>query len=225
MKTELYSPAEKAELKTLTARHQQTIDFIREIYGANLANKRMLDVGGRGGVVLRGLPESVMKINMDIDGESLLEVKGDRVVGDVSCLPFQDGSFDICILAEVLEHLAFPEKAIAEIYRVADEVILSTPNNCLLRKMVILPGMIIRREENIAGRLRGSRQSHISPQSHIREYGWREVKGLFEKGGFELKRFDAIECFLTKPRFLAHLVKFSPKLATKVLMWFKKKDW
>lgn len=46
-------------------------------------------------------------------------------------LPFKDNQFDCVVLAEVIEHLEYPEKVIAEIKRISNKngyIIISTPN-------------------------------------------------------------------------------------------------
>lgn len=64
---------------------------------------------------------------VDISPEMLLETdrrltqRGiDRTlqIADLEALPYEDNRFDIILVAHVLEHLAAPERAIAELYRV-----------------------------------------------------------------------------------------------------------
>ncbi|SFJ87243.1 class I SAM-dependent methyltransferase [Jannaschia pohangensis] len=37
---------------------------------------------------------------------------------DVNCLPFADNTFDVVLVAHVLEHMAYPKRALAELHRV-----------------------------------------------------------------------------------------------------------
>lgn len=48
-------------------------------------------------------------------------------LADAKNLPFPDGSFDTAVLAETLEHIDDPEKAISEALRVARRVIITVP--------------------------------------------------------------------------------------------------
>ena len=221
-------------MRNLNYKHKKLLKFMKEIYGENLADKRVLDVGGNDGLILSNLPESLMKVDFEIDIESLRQAEQEKVWGDVHWLPFKNRSFDICIFSEVLEHIHSPEKVVAEVTRVADEVILTTPNNSLIRKIVILPGLIIRRglsfisprfhqyrHIDIASILRGQHAYSGGYTTHVREYSWKEVKDFFKNEGFELRRFEAIGCFLSKPKFLGNLEKF-PRFAGKMLMRFKR---
>lgn len=67
------------------------------------------------------------------------EVKG--VFADAARLPFPDGSFDLVLAMEVLEHLPEPERALSEIARVARrDIILSVPLEPLWRVGNMLRG-------------------------------------------------------------------------------------
>ena len=53
------------------------------------------------------------------------------LVADAQDLPFEDGSFDVVVCTEVIEHVDFPGKVIGEIYRVLAPngvLVLGTPN-------------------------------------------------------------------------------------------------
>lgn len=53
------------------------------------------------------------------------------IIGDVHCMPFDDGSFDVVAMWDVIEHLARPSIALAEIHRVLTPkgvLIIGTPN-------------------------------------------------------------------------------------------------
>ncbi len=50
------------------------------------------------------------------------------IQADASHLPFKDGSFDVAVLSEILEHVEDPVAALNEAQRIATFVIISVPN-------------------------------------------------------------------------------------------------
>jgi ubiquinone/menaquinone biosynthesis C-methylase UbiE len=101
----------------------------------------VLEVGaGEGSIarrLLEGNPDLGITI-LDLPDPELashwagLEVA--QVQGSVEELPFPDRSMDLILAIEVLEHVARPEVALAEIARVADrDVILSVPREPIWR--------------------------------------------------------------------------------------------
>jgi len=53
------------------------------------------------------------------------------VWADLHNLPFRDKAFDCCVLSEVLEHVASPERALSEAIRVCKErVVITIPDEC-----------------------------------------------------------------------------------------------
>jgi SAM-dependent methyltransferase len=89
---------------------------------AGIAPESLLDAGcGEGELLRRGaLPAGLSPVCLDVRAEALGEIRGvPRVLGSVTRLPFPDGSFDAAVCLEVLEHLADPSAAVAELGRVA----------------------------------------------------------------------------------------------------------
>lgn len=97
---------------------------------------RLLDVGCGEGIVLSRLPrtESGFAIGLDYDPErvrsALERIDASRLlVGDAHHLPFRDGSYDVVMSLEVLEHLSRPDLALGEMHRISGRYLLaSVPN-------------------------------------------------------------------------------------------------
>lgn len=97
---------------------------IQEILG--LKRNRILEIGPGNGVVsyfLKKCGVNVFTTDIDFRNEP-------DVLSDVTYLPFRQGSFDIILCCEVLEHIPYNqfEKALKEIYGVSNEfVVISLP--------------------------------------------------------------------------------------------------
>lgn len=77
-------------------------------------------------------------------------------------LPFDRQSFDLVICCEVLEHLEFPERGLAEICRVtSDAVIVSTPREPLWRLLNLLRGKYVAALGNTPGHVQHFSQRRL----------------------------------------------------------------
>jgi len=86
-------------------------------------NKKILDLGGRDGTLTKYFIQGNEVTIGDIDKESLEFAKktyfvNTNVVNLNEKLPFKNSSFDVIVMAEVLEHLPYPTITLNEIYRV-----------------------------------------------------------------------------------------------------------
>ena len=80
-------------------------------------------------------------------------------------LPYADDCFELVVCCEVLEHLERPERALAELSRVAGRAVLvSTPWEPLWRMLNVLRGRYLSDLGNTPG--------------HIQHFGRAELKGL-----------------------------------------------
>lgn len=104
--------------------------------------KRVLDVGCRSGNLVQHYHQGNQVTGVDIDRNALalfrerLGLEGHWVDIDYEALPFADGSFDVVVFTEVMEHVRFPRKVLAEIRRVLSPdgtLIGSVPNAFRLR--------------------------------------------------------------------------------------------
>ncbi len=93
----------------------------------------ILDAGCGNGIFVNNLPPGKYSrvVGLDRSERALSSVKTEKVAGDISSLPFPDGSFDMVASLEVLEHLSGREyeSAVRELLRVSKKYILiSVPN-------------------------------------------------------------------------------------------------
>lgn len=109
--------------------HEVVYGFLEGLKG------KALEIGAFQGAMTMKLKEMGFEVTVcDVDtsqyDEKLIGVKCDKVDLDRG-LPYKDGSFDVVLLIEVVEHLRKPYDAIQEISRVMKDggaLIISTPN-------------------------------------------------------------------------------------------------
>lgn len=152
---------------------------------------RLLDAGCGGG---RHICEAYRRAGVDVAGVDLnwtdlcktrgfLSMmasdgggKGDWMLAraDVGALPFADGTFDVVICSEVLEHIVDNAKAITELVRVLKprgDLVVTVPR--------YLP-------ETICWKI--SEPYHREPGGHVRIYRKRELLASLERAGTRCRR-------------------------------------
>jgi len=85
--------------------------------------KEVLDLGCRDGTLTRHYAEGNHVTGMDIDGNALEKAREELGIRTMQSdigqpLPFPDGSFDVVVMAEILEHLPYPRLILPEAMRV-----------------------------------------------------------------------------------------------------------
>lgn len=155
--------------------------FLREIDAAAriAAPASILDVGCGEGVVTERLARATgtAAIGVDLGTEELLQHWRQRKGGQLSFrpgsaydLPFPDDSFDCVCALEVLEHLARPPDALAELRRVSRKaLLLSVPREPLWRLAHVLALQDVRRLGNTPGHV--NHWSSKGFESLVSEYG------------------------------------------------------
>lgn len=83
-------------------------------------------------------------------GSQVMQV--DFLPADATSLPFRDGSFELIIGCEVLEHIKQPDQALAELVRVGSSwYVLSVPREPLWRGLNLARGKYVRAGGNTPG--------------------------------------------------------------------------
>lgn len=151
---------------------------------SELSQKRALDIGCNEGAFSRILCEKGYEcLGIDIDDKRIetarRSLNSERLkfeVQNATELGTPDGSYDLILCLEVIEHLDDPEKLLDEIRRVMKPeglLIISTPNNCSL--------------EGLAGRALqaiGGRRWNAWDPTHQRIYSSLEFLRLMDRHRF-----------------------------------------
>jgi SAM-dependent methyltransferase len=83
---------------------------------------KIVDIGGNEGHIFNGWDRNNVT-TVDLDVYNIPNF----VRASAEELPFSDDSFDVAVLAEILEHVEDPDKALSEALRVASKVIITVP--------------------------------------------------------------------------------------------------
>jgi SAM-dependent methyltransferase len=136
------------------------------------APRRVLEVGAGEGHVAARVRErwpQTRVVTFDLPDPELVEAweRGRGVFGSADRLPFVDGAFDLVLAIEVLEHLPWPDRALAEISRVArGPVVASVPREPLWRVLNLARGKYVRALGNTPGHVQ-----HWSRRGFARQVG------------------------------------------------------
>jgi ubiquinone/menaquinone biosynthesis C-methylase UbiE len=134
-------------------------------------------------------------VGYDYDLDSLKKHKTfeNRVRGDISHLPFADGSFAIVTANMVFEHLKDPNRQMMEIYRVLKPggiLIFHTPNS--LSYGTILARLIPEKIKNkVVLLLQGREEEDVFP-AYYRINSVKEIRRLSKLTGFEIDQIRLI---------------------------------
>lgn len=114
--------------------HRLTIDHLPDVRG-----QRVLEIGCGRGVFARYLADQGAElVAADFSPAAIAHARArlqshhaDVIVADVQAISFADGTFDVVISQETLEHVPDPDKGLAELVRVTElggTLIVTTPN-------------------------------------------------------------------------------------------------
>jgi 2-polyprenyl-3-methyl-5-hydroxy-6-metoxy-1,4-benzoquinol methylase len=152
------------------------------------AGKRVLDVGCSSGYLARPLVErgcTVVGIESDPEAaEAARTMCEDVLVGDVEAmtLPFENGSFDVILCGDLIEHLREPEQFVTRMrpyLRDRGRLVLSTPNvaNWAMRLSLL------------AGSWRYTERG-ILDRTHLHLFTRRTLVETLRRGGYRVVELD-----------------------------------
>jgi SAM-dependent methyltransferase len=99
--------------------HAWKLAQIRERLGVGLTEARILDVGDSDGLLLRDLGKPGIGFNISEAAIRNIRSNGiEAVQGDAHNLPFQDGTFDVVLSFETIEHVESQHAVLLELARV-----------------------------------------------------------------------------------------------------------
>ncbi len=110
--------------RSLTQQEAERLHLVRAVWPEGV--KTVLDVGCGNGALGNYLAEEVKVTGIDFSREALRHFRRQKVLGSVAYLPFRNGSFDLVICADTLEHLLPDdfERCVAELARVTGRYLL-----------------------------------------------------------------------------------------------------
>jgi len=182
--------------------YRQRVANVMRFMG-QVSGQRVLDLGcgvgffggeaaRRGGRVI-GLDFSA--VALELCRERLPQIPVLR--GDATALPYRDGSFDVVLLNDIIEHLAedLGRRMIAEVFRVlvpGGRLIVDTDNDESLmgRKGFRRLNDWLERDTPQRVALREIKRTWNSPTLHIKIYSVDELRSLLETTGFVIEDFD-----------------------------------
>lgn len=150
----------------------------------------ILDAGCGTGFILHNLKKYGNLYGLDINEQAVRICKQNGlknvVCGSVLDLPFRKETFDIVILADIIEHIKNDKKVIREAYRVLKKngiVIIHTPSNTM-------PWSIL---DNEFG--------------HVRRYNTQRLKDILLQEKFTIQKISYTNFFLYFPQRLVRLIQ------------------
>lgn len=173
--------------------------FEEFLEGSRLDGIRLLDAGSGTGwfskcAMERGAQVTSLDVGMKILGKVAEKCLSDRVVGSVCDLNLKDGSFNVVLSSEVIEHTPSPRKAVQELCRVLKPggvLLLTVPNRLWHFSVVLANALRIR-----------------SYEGYENWVGWLELKQWLREEGMVIEQCRGIHLFPFIPAWTNPLLRF-----------------
>lgn len=180
--------------------------LVLETIQRSARGKRVLDVGcAQGNFSLTLAEQGFDVVAMDLRHSFLRYLRLKQERGEVHCVsassdrfPFRSAAFDVVLLGEILEHVAFPEDLLlgaAELLAPGGMLVITTPNGEFLRTGLPTLASIKDRTEL------ETRQFQPDADGHLFLVTKAELFGLVHRAGLTVKRHQ----FLCTPWVTGHL--------------------
>ena len=211
MRMETPAAGQTQTLAEIYAKHHDTGARLGFTFGGDLkgttfarwigTGKRILDVGCRDGTLTRYYAPGNEVVGVDVDREALARCAAALAIEThwldiMAGLPFESASFDVVVCSEVMEHLPWPDRAMAEIARVlrpGGVFVGSVPNAFRLKnRALFLAGVEYERDP-----------------THLRRFSPRGLRSLLGRW------FTGVE---VRP-VVGRLARLSPALFGNTLLW------
>jgi 2-polyprenyl-3-methyl-5-hydroxy-6-metoxy-1,4-benzoquinol methylase len=173
-------------------RRSPRVVWIEKEVQRRYAHSRILDVGFVSGYAEPFVHQAVRQQNpaawvagIDLDVTGILQHRmPDTLAADARALPFADGSFDVVLFLEVLEHVYAPGvmlREFARVLRAEGEIVLTTPNAWAWWRVArhwLLGSMKSRCERSVY-------RSYLGAADHVRFYDPLSLMNVLYDHGFE----------------------------------------
>ena len=166
-------------------RREAVTELVRQITPSR--DIRMLEIGCSGGILLRDLAAAGYRnlYGIDINGAAVATACARGLAGvrqmDATRLAFEDGSFDLVVASDVLEHIEDAISALKEWRRVLRR---------RAKLIVFVPAF------------QALWSSHDEANHHVRRYSGRQLRHALEEAGFTIERLSYWNMALTIPGFV-----------------------
>lgn len=168
-------------------------DFVSELPGN--PDARILEIGcsnGNTGALALSMNKCGSYIGVELHETAALKAKkkiSQVIIGDIEKmeLPFEDNSFDVLIMSEVLEHLVDPWNVLRKLHRYMKPgaiILASSPNVSHYR--IIL--MLLRGEWNLT-------DDGIMDRTHLRWFTPSSFAEMFESTGYKVLKLEPLSPF------------------------------
>jgi len=196
------------------------IKIVLQLVGSN---KKVLDIGCYDGAIstmIKDLGNEVFGVDISTKAVSMAQKKGIKAikVSDIeNGLPFSDGSFDVVVAGEIIEHIFDTDSFLDEIYRVLNKkgsLILTTPNLASLGSRITL----------FIGRQPWTVETSLKDESagHIRHFTYQTLRKLLELHRLKVDVFTSSVISFAGKIITSKLAKLFPRLGLHLIIKARK---